>query len=218
RLRLPATDRPRREGRGGREPLPGARGAADRPPARPARGRAAAGRSRAAREARAGRGRGPRGLAARARRRRERREPDAAAGRRREGNVHGGRDRGRLSRGLRAVPGPGMAVGRPLRILVAKPGLDGHDRGAKIIARALRDAGVEVIYTGLHQTAEMVVEAAIQEDVDGIGIGLLSGAHMTLIPEVLRLLRERGAADILVFGGGIIPDADIESLQKMGVD
>ncbi|TMB91406.1 MAG: cobalamin B12-binding domain-containing protein [Chloroflexi bacterium] len=110
------------------------------------------------------------------------------------------------------------AAGRRIRILTAKVGLDGHDRGIKVISRALRDAGVEVIYTGLHQTPEMVVEAAIQEDVDGIGIGLLSGAHMTLIPEVLRLLRERGAADILVFGGGIIPDADIESLQKMGVD
>ena len=110
------------------------------------------------------------------------------------------------------------AAGRRIRILTAKVGLDGHDRGIKVISRALRDAGVEVIYTGLHQTPEMVVEAAIQEDVDGIGIGLLSGAHMTLIPEVLRLLRERGAADILVFGGGIIPDADIESLQTMGVD
>ena len=109
-------------------------------------------------------------------------------------------------------------AGRRIRILTAKVGLDGHDRGIKVISRALRDAGVEVIYTGLHQTPEMVVEAAIQEDVDGIGIGLLSGAHMTLIPEVLRLLRERGAGDILVFGGGIIPDADIEALQKMGVD
>jgi len=109
-------------------------------------------------------------------------------------------------------------TGRRIRILTAKVGLDGHDRGIKVISRALRDAGVEVIYTGLHQTPEMVVEAAIQEDVDGIGIGLLSGAHMTLIPEVLRLLRERGAGDIVVFGGGIIPDADIEALQKMGVD
>ena len=111
-----------------------------------------------------------------------------------------------------------QASSRRIRILTAKVGLDGHDRGIKVISRALRDAGVEVIYTGLHQTPEMVVEAAIQEDVDGIGIGLLSGAHMTLIPEVLRLLRERGASDIVVFGGGIIPDPDIAALQKLGVD
>ena len=104
-----------------------------------------------------------------------------------------------------------------IRILTAKVGLDGHDRGIKVISRALRDAGVEVIYTGLHQTPEMVVEAAIQEDVDGIGISLLSGAHMTLFPEVLRLLKERGAEDIVVFGGGIIPDEDIPKLEAMGV-
>jgi methylmalonyl-CoA mutase C-terminal domain/subunit len=104
-----------------------------------------------------------------------------------------------------------------IRILTAKVGLDGHDRGIKVISRALRDAGVEVIYTGLHQTPEMVVEAAIQEDVDGIGIGLLSGAHMTHFPEVLRLLRERGADDIVVFGGGIIPEEDIAKLLEMGV-
>src|SRR5690242_19867846 len=104
-----------------------------------------------------------------------------------------------------------------IRILTAKVGLDGHDRGIKVISRALRDAGVEVSYTGLHQTPEMVVEAAIQEDVDGIGISLLSGAHMTLFPEVLRLLKERGAEDIVVFGGGIIPDDDIPRLEKMGV-
>jgi methylmalonyl-CoA mutase C-terminal domain/subunit len=104
-----------------------------------------------------------------------------------------------------------------IRILTAKVGLDGHDRGIKVISRALRDAGVEVIYTGLHQTPEMVVEAAIQEDVDGIGIGLLSGAHMTHFPEVLRLLRERGADDIVVFGGGIIPEEDIGKLMEMGV-
>lgn len=104
-----------------------------------------------------------------------------------------------------------------IRILTAKVGLDGHDRGIKVISRALRDAGVEVIYTGLHQTPEMVVEAAIQEDVDGIGISLLSGAHMTLFPEVLRLLKERGAEDIVVFGGGIIPDDDIPKLENMGV-
>jgi methylmalonyl-CoA mutase C-terminal domain/subunit len=106
---------------------------------------------------------------------------------------------------------------RKIRILTAKVGLDGHDRGIKVISRALRDAGVEVIYTGLHQTPEMVVETAIQEDVDGIGISLLSGAHMTLFPEVLRLLRERGAGDIVVFGGGIIPDEDIPPLKEMGV-
>ena len=110
------------------------------------------------------------------------------------------------------------APGRKIRILTAKVGLDGHDRGVKVISRALRDAGVEVIYTGLHQTPEMVVEAAIQEDVDGIGISLLSGAHMTLFPEILRLLRERGAEDIVVFGGGIIPDSDVDSLKKLGVD
>ena len=104
-----------------------------------------------------------------------------------------------------------------IRILTAKVGLDGHDRGIKVISRALRDAGVEVIYTGLHQTPAMVVEAAIQEDVDGIGISLLSGAHMTLFPEILRLLKEKGADDIVVFGGGIIPDADIEPLRQMGV-
>ena len=110
------------------------------------------------------------------------------------------------------------APGRKIRILTAKVGLDGHDRGVKVISRALRDAGVEVIYTGLHQTPEMVVEAAIQEDVDGVGISLLSGAHMTLFPEILRLLRERGAEDIVVFGGGIIPASDVEALKKLGVD
>ena len=106
---------------------------------------------------------------------------------------------------------------RHLRILVAKPGLDGHDRGAKIIARALRDAGMEVIYTGLHQTPEMIVNAAIQEDVDAIGMSIMSGAHMTLFPAVLGLLGERKARDILVFGGGIIPDTDIPELKKQGV-
>jgi methylmalonyl-CoA mutase C-terminal domain/subunit len=104
-----------------------------------------------------------------------------------------------------------------LRILVAKPGLDGHDRGAKIIARALRDAGFEVIYTGLHQTPEMIAEAAIQEDVDAIGLSILSGAHNTLFPEVIRLLRERGGDEISVFGGGIIPQEDIERLKHEGV-
>ncbi|MFN8600914.1 MAG: cobalamin B12-binding domain-containing protein [Candidatus Binatia bacterium] len=106
---------------------------------------------------------------------------------------------------------------RPVRILVAKPGLDGHDRGAKIIARALRDAGFEVIYTGLHQTPEMIVEAALQEDVDGIGLSILSGAHLVQFPAVIDLLRERNASDIKVFGGGIIPEDDIATLGKQGV-
>jgi methylmalonyl-CoA mutase C-terminal domain/subunit len=104
-----------------------------------------------------------------------------------------------------------------MRILVAKPGLDGHDRGAKIIARALRDAGFEVIYTGLHQTPEMIAAAAIQEDVDAVGMSIMSGAHMTLFPAVIELLRQKGAGDIVVFGGGIIPDADIPELKKKGV-
>jgi methylmalonyl-CoA mutase C-terminal domain/subunit len=107
---------------------------------------------------------------------------------------------------------------RKLRILVAKPGLDGHDRGAKIIARALRDAGMEVIYTGLHQTPEMIVNAAIQEDVDAIGMSIMSGAHMTLFPAVIDLLRQQRADDIRIFGGGIIPDDDIPRLKQRGVD
>src|SRR5208282_1998476 len=106
---------------------------------------------------------------------------------------------------------------RRLRILVAKPGLDGHDRGAKIIARALRDGGFEVIYTGLHQTPEMIAEAAIQEDVDAVGLSVLSGAHMTLFPEVIRLLKDKGAADVAVFGGGIIPAEDARKLKEVGV-
>ena len=106
---------------------------------------------------------------------------------------------------------------RKLRILVAKPGLDGHDRGAKIIARALRDAGMEVIYTGLHQTPEMIVNAAIQEDVDAIGMSIMSGAHMTLFPAVIDLLKGQSATDIRVFGGGIIPDDDIPRLKQLGV-
>ena len=110
-----------------------------------------------------------------------------------------------------------QAPQRKLRILVAKPGLDGHDRGAKIIARALRDSGMEVIYTGLHQTPEMIVNAAIQEDVDAVGLSIMSGAHMTLFPAVIDLLRTREASDILVFGGGIIPDGDIPELKKKGV-
>ena len=107
-------------------------------------------------------------------------------------------------------------AGRP-RILVAKPGLDGHDRGIKVVARALRDAGMEVIYTGLHQTPEQIAAAAIQEDVDGVGLSILSGAHMTLFPRVVQLLREQGADDIVVFGGGIIPDADIPPLKEAGI-
>jgi len=106
---------------------------------------------------------------------------------------------------------------RKIRILIAKPGLDGHDRGAKVIARAFRDAGFEVIYTGLRQTPEMVVNAAIQEDVDVIGLSCLSGAHMHLFPRIMELLREKGAGDILVFGGGTIPDEDIPKLKKMGM-
>ncbi|MEV0896187.1 cobalamin B12-binding domain-containing protein [Actinoplanes sp. NPDC049802] len=104
-----------------------------------------------------------------------------------------------------------------IRVVVAKPGLDGHDRGAKVIARALRDAGMEVIYTGLHQTPEQIVETAIQEDADGIGLSVLSGAHMTLFRRVLELLAQRDAADIVVFGGGIIPEDDIAELQSLGV-
>jgi len=106
---------------------------------------------------------------------------------------------------------------RRLRVLVAKPGLDGHDRGAKIIARALRDAGFEVVYTGLHQTPEMIVEAALQEDVDAIGLSILSGAHMTLFPAVLDLLAQRGVDDLPVFGGGIVPPDDITALKQIGV-
>jgi methylmalonyl-CoA mutase, C-terminal domain len=106
---------------------------------------------------------------------------------------------------------------RPLRILVAKPGLDGHDRGAKIIARALRDAGFEVIYTGLHQTPEMIAETAVQEDVDAIGLSILSGAHMTLFPAVIELLTAKGLADVVVFGGGIVPPEDVVELKKRGV-
>ena len=105
----------------------------------------------------------------------------------------------------------------PPRILIAKPGLDGHDRGAKVVARALSDAGCEVIYSGLHQTPEQIVETAVQEDVDGIGLSVLSGAHMTLFPRVVDLLRERDAGDILVFGGGIIPDDDMAALKEAGL-
>jgi methylmalonyl-CoA mutase, C-terminal domain len=107
--------------------------------------------------------------------------------------------------------------GGKIRIVVAKPGLDGHDRGAKIVARALRDAGMEVIYTGLHQTPEQIVQTALQEDADGIGLSVLSGAHMTLFRRVVELLRERDAGDVVVFGGGIIPDDDIPQLEQIGV-
>jgi methylmalonyl-CoA mutase C-terminal domain/subunit len=110
-----------------------------------------------------------------------------------------------------------MAVSPRLRILIAKPGLDGHDRGAKIVARALRDAGFEVIYTGLHQTPPMIAEAAVQEDVDAVGLSILSGAHLTLFPAVLDELRCRGGGDKVVFGGGIIPDDDVPALAAVGV-
>ena len=109
------------------------------------------------------------------------------------------------------------ATDRKIRVVVAKPGLDGHDRGAKIIARALRDAGMEVIYTGLHQTPEQIAETVIQEDADAVGLSLLSGAHNTLFPKVLAQLADKGAGDVLVFGGGISPEADIPELKKQGV-
>ena len=110
-----------------------------------------------------------------------------------------------------------MPSERTVRLLVGKVGLDGHDRGAKIIARALRDEGFEVVYTGLHQTPEMIVAATVQEDVDGVGLSIMSGAHMTLFPAVIDLLKAQGASDVVVFGGGIIPDADIPELKKLGV-
>ena len=106
---------------------------------------------------------------------------------------------------------------RPLKVLIAKPGLDGHDRGAKVLARGLRDEGFEVVYTGLRQTPEMVATAALQEDVDVVGLSILSGAHMTLLPRICQLLREQGQGDVLVTAGGIIPDEDIASLQEAGV-
>ncbi len=109
-----------------------------------------------------------------------------------------------------------MSGGR-VRILVAKPGLDGHDRGAKVVARALRDAGFEVVYTGLHQTPEMIASAAVQEDVDAVGLSIMSGAHNTLVPAVIDALRARGAEDVAVFGGGIVPDDDLERLMSVGV-
>ncbi|HJZ86271.1 MAG TPA: cobalamin B12-binding domain-containing protein [Polyangia bacterium] len=106
---------------------------------------------------------------------------------------------------------------KKIRILVAKPGLDGHDRGAKVVARALSDAGYEVVYTGLHQTPDQIAAAAVQESVDAVGLSIMSGAHMTLMPAVLQALHARGAADVVVFGGGIIPDQDAEELKKLGV-
>lgn len=110
-----------------------------------------------------------------------------------------------------------MSSTKPIRVLVAKVGLDGHDRGAKVIAAALRDAGMEVIYTGLRQTPEMVVAAALQEDVDAIGISILSGAHMTIFPKIIALMKEKGLSDVLLTGGGIIPDEDMKQLHEMGV-
>ncbi len=108
-------------------------------------------------------------------------------------------------------------MNRKIRVIIGKPGLDGHDRGAKVVAAALRDAGMEVIYTGLHQTCESIVEAAIQEDVDIIGLSILSGAHMTIFPKVLNLLRKKGAEDIILTGGGIIPEEDMKKLEKKGI-
>jgi len=108
-------------------------------------------------------------------------------------------------------------MSKKIRILIGKPGLDGHDRGAKVVARALRDAGMEVVYTGLHRSPEEIVETAIQEDVDAIGLSVLSGAHMTLFPRVVQLLKAQGAEDIVVFGGGVIPDEDREELLKQGI-
>jgi methylmalonyl-CoA mutase C-terminal domain/subunit len=107
---------------------------------------------------------------------------------------------------------------RRIRILIAKPGLDGHDRGAKVVARALRDAGYEVIYTGLRQTPEQIAAAAVQEDVDAVGLSILSGAHNSLLPDIIRLLREQGADDMLVFAGGIIPEQDVRTLKQAGID
>jgi methylmalonyl-CoA mutase C-terminal domain/subunit len=108
-------------------------------------------------------------------------------------------------------------VDERIRVVIAKPGLDGHDRGAKVVARALRDAGMEVVYTGLHQTPEQIVETVVQEDADAVGLSVLSGAHMTLFARLAELLRERGVDDVVVFGGGIIPDEDIPELEKLGV-
>src|SRR5215471_12328140 len=118
---------------------------------------------------------------------------------------------------LQSSPSGEFGERRPIRILVAKVGLDGHDRGAKVIATALRDAGMEVIYTGLRQTSEMVVNAALQEDVDAIGVSILSGAHMTVFPKILQLMKEQQMNDVLLTGGGIIPDDDMKQLQSLGI-
>ena len=136
---------------------------------------------------------------------------------RRVGDVRGREGAGE-GPGVRALLQSRPMGERRLRILIAKPGLDGHDRGAKVVARALRDAGHEVIYTGLRQTPEQIAAAAVQEDVDAVGLSILSGAHNALLPEVTRLLREQGAEDILVFAGGIIPEQDIQSLKGAGID
>jgi methylmalonyl-CoA mutase C-terminal domain/subunit len=125
--------------------------------------------------------------------------------------------RRRVLRAVALIRVEKIIMDKKVRVLIAKPGLDGHDRGAKVVARALRDAGMEVIYTGLRQTPEMIVNAALQEDVDYIGLSILSGAHMYVFPEVMRLLKERNATDIAVFGGGIIPEQDVKSLLDMGV-
>jgi methylmalonyl-CoA mutase C-terminal domain/subunit len=118
---------------------------------------------------------------------------------------------------MKTAADPRPPFARPIRVLVAKPGLDGHDRGAKVVAAALRDAGMEVIYTGLHQTPEMIATAAVQEDVDVVGLSILSGAHMTLFPRVRQLLEEKGRPDVLVTGGGIIPPEDMDALTALGV-
>ncbi|HYF40302.1 MAG TPA: cobalamin B12-binding domain-containing protein, partial [Gemmatimonadales bacterium] len=120
-------------------------------------------------------------------------------------------------RATRMSQSPGRVPDRPIRVLVAKPGLDGHDRGAKVVAAALRDAGMEVVYTGLHQTPEMIATAAVQEDVDVVGLSILSGAHMTLFPRVRQLLEEMGRPDILITGGGIIPPEDMAALKEKGI-
>ena len=117
----------------------------------------------------------------------------------------------------RGVPKLSAVSDERIRVVVGKPGLDGHDRGAKVVARALRDAGMEVVYTGLHQTPEQIVETVVQEDADAVGLSILSGAHMTLFARLTELLRERGVDDVVVFGGGIIPDEDVPELERMGV-
>ena len=122
-----------------------------------------------------------------------------------------------MTQRTRVVPKLAAVVDERIRVVIAKPGLDGHDRGAKVVARALRDAGMEVVYTGLHQTPEQIVETVVQEDADAVGLSVLSGAHMTLFARLAELLRERGVDDVVVFGGGIIPDEDIPELEKLGV-